>query len=275
MIISRKAGRGLKFVFFLVLCVAFVAICIKHFRPLPKVAYITGWLLLFLMILLAVYNGRKKIPFLPLATSKGWLQFHIYAGYATLLLFLFHVQFRIPTGWFEITLTVLYMLVMLSGILGLFISRSFPKRLTSHGGEVIYEKIPIVRRALREKAELLALKSIPAVQASTVADFYARDLADFFTRPRNFWRHLFESRSPRNKLLKKIEDLTRFLNEKERTVMSEIADLVRQKDGLDYHRALQLALKVWLFVHIPLTYSLLIFSFVHLVLVYAFSGGAG
>jgi hypothetical protein len=48
---------------------------------------------------------------------------------------------------------------------------------------------------------------------------------------------------------------------------------VRQKDGLDYHHALQLTLKLWLFVHIPLTYSLLIFSLVHLVLVYAFAGG--
>jgi peptidoglycan biosynthesis protein MviN/MurJ (putative lipid II flippase) len=56
--------------------------------------------------------------------------------------------------------------------------------------------------------------------------------------------------------------------------MDEIAELVRQKDGLDYHHSLQLTLKLWLFVHIPLTYGLLIFSFVHIVLVYAYSGGA-
>ena len=54
----------------------------------------------------------------------------------------------------------------------------------------------------------------------------------------------------------------------------KIAQLVRQKDGLDYHQALQLLLRGWLFIHIPLTYSLLIFSLMHLVLVYAFSGGA-
>jgi hypothetical protein len=43
---------------------------------------------------------------------------------------------------------------------------------------------------------------------------------------------------------------------------------------LDYHRALQLALKLWLFVHIPLTYGLLIFTALHIVLVFGFSGGA-
>lgn len=274
-IISRRLGSIFKLLFFLILCVASVATYAKHFRQLPKSAYISGWALLLLMILLAVYNGRKKIPFLPLATSKGWLQFHIYAGYATLVLFLFHVRCRIPTGWFEVALALLYGAVMVSGIVGLFISRSFPKRLTSQGGEVILEKIPIVRRNLRERAEFLALKSIPEVHASTIADFYTSDLADFFARPQNFWRHLFENHNARTKLLKKFEDLNRFLNEKERAVMAEIAELVRQKDGLDYHHALQLALKLWLFVHIPLTYSLLIFSFVHLVLVYAFSGGAG
>jgi hypothetical protein len=49
---------------------------------------------------------------------------------------------------------------------------------------------------------------------------------------------------------------------------------VRRKDALDYCGALQAALKLWLFVHLPLTYSLMIFSVWHVVLVFAFSGGA-
>ncbi|MDB6025914.1 MAG: hypothetical protein JWM68_2137 [Verrucomicrobiales bacterium] len=274
-IISKKAGRRIKLVFFLILSVLLVTICVKRFGHLPRATHLTGWLLLSLMLILALYNGRKKIPFLPLATSKGWLQFHIYAGFFTLLLFLGHLHFRLPTGGVECTLAVLYSLVMVSGFVGLFISRSFPKRLTSRGGEVIFEKIPIIRRDFREKAEALALKSIPEAQASTLADFYVSELSDFFSGAQNFWTHLLENRGPLNRLLKKIEDVSRFLNEKERAVMIQIAELVRQKDGLDYHRTLQLTLKLWLFVHIPLTYSLLILSFVHLVLVYAFSGGTG
>jgi hypothetical protein len=274
-IISRKAGRGIKLVSFIILCIVLVSLCVQRFSHLPKAVYLTGWLLLGFMLILSLYNGRKKIPFLPLATSRGWLQFHIYAGFFTFLLFVGHIRFRIPTGGLECTLAGLYLAVMVSGIVGLFISRSFPKRLTTRGGEVIYEKIPVIRRELGERAKLLALKSIPEVQASTAADFYMDELAEFFSGPRNFSQHVFELRSPLNRLLKKIEDIKRFLNEKERAVMTEIAELVRQKDGLDYHYALQLTLKVWLFTHIPLTYSLLIISFVHVVLVYAFSGGAG
>ncbi len=272
--ISRKKKWVSKIILFLALCVVVTLVVTRHYRDLPKQAYVTGWVLLGIMLLLTFYNGRKKIPFLPLLSSRDWLQFHIYAGWFTLLLFVFHIRFRVPTGWFEITLAALYGLVMLSGIVGLFISRAFPKRLTSRGGEVIYERIPVIRRKLRERAEELALRSIPDVQATTVADFYTQELAGFFSKPKNQIKHLFEVRSPLNQMLRRIEDLHRFLNTQERKTMSEIADLIRQKDGLDYHHSLQFTLKIWLFVHIPLTYSLLIFAFVHLVLVFAFSGGA-
>jgi hypothetical protein len=271
--ISRKQLWISKLILLLILC-AVTGVVISRYSHLPRLVYLTGWVLLALMLLLTFYNGRKKIPFLPLISSRNWLQFHIYAGWFTLLLFLFHIRFRVPTGRFEITLAILYGLVMVSGFVGLFISRTFPRRLTTRGGEVIFETIPVVRRNLRLRAEELALKSIPDVQASTVANFYSEELIPFFSGPKNLWSHVFEIRRPVNQLLKKIEDLNRFLNEKERTVMAQISDLVRQKDGLDYHHSLQFTLKIWLFTHIPLTYSLLIFSFVHVVLVYAFSGGA-
>ncbi len=273
-IISRTSGRRIKFGFFIILCSALTLVALKRFGHLSRATHLTGWLMLALMLVLTLYNGRKKIPFLPLISSKTWLQFHVYAGYFVLLIFAAHVRFHIPTGMFEWTLTILFGLVSFSGIIGIFISRSFPRRLTTRGGEVIHERIPVIRREFREKAKALALNSIPEVQASTAADFYRDELDDFFASPKNFFWHLFEVRSPLNRLLKKIEDLSRFLNEKERATMAQIADLVRQKDGLDYHRSLQLGLKLWLFVHIPLTYSLLIFSFLHVILVYAFSGGA-
>ena len=86
--------------------------------------------------------------------------------------------------------------------------------------------------------------------------------------------HWFEIRAPLNEILNEITELNRYLNDSERVTMDEIAGLVRQKDGLDYHYSLQLVLKLWLFVHIPLTYSLLLWTLAHIVLVFAFSGGA-
>lgn len=269
---SKRRGVAL---LLLVLLAAALLVAHSVYAPtLQRIVHIYGWLLFLLIVILSLYNARKKLPFLPLGTSEGWLQFHIYAGLLTILLFAFHVRWRLPTGWFDSILFALYLLVTLSGIIGLFFTRIIPKRLTTRGGEVLFELIPVVRRSLRKEAESLALKAIPEAQSTTLADFYVRHLKDFFQRPRNFWMHLFENRSRVNSLLNKINDLNRFLDEKERVAASRISELVRQKDGLDHQRALQLTLKVWLFVHIPFTYSLLIFSFIHIVLVFAFSGGA-
>jgi hypothetical protein len=264
-------------VVFLLLALLVAALLLTHtvYAPvLPRIVYIYGWFLFLLIVVLSLYNARKKLPFLPVGTSEGWLQFHIYAGLFTVLLFAFHVRFRLPTGWFDTILFLLYFFVTLSGIAGLFISKMVPKRLTTRGGEVLYERIPMIRRSLQEQAETLALKSVPEAQSTTLADFYLRHLKSFFDTSQNFWLHLFEVRSPVNSLLNKIGDLNRFLNEQERATANKLADLVRQKDGLDYQRTLQITLKTWLFVHIPLTYSLLIFSVIHIVLMFAVSGGA-
>ena len=149
-------------------------------------AYLTGWLLFGVMVLLTGYNWFKKIPYLPLGRSEVWLQFHIYAGLFTGVLFLLHVRLRWPTGWFEGVLTVLYAIVMVSGVLGIIISRGWPQRLTARGGEVPFERIPIVRRQLREQAEALALNSVAEAKSATIAEFYTRRLHPFFAGHRAY-----------------------------------------------------------------------------------------
>jgi hypothetical protein len=244
----------------------------KFSRALPDYAFLTGWVLLVAMFVLTFFNARKKLPFLPLGRAETWLQIHIYLGFFTVLLFLIHLNFRLPHGWFEVTLAWLFALVSASGVVGLFFSRTLPRRLATRGGEVIFEKIPALRHALKAGAENLALG--PEAKSPVLAEFYAEQLAPFFAGPKNFWLHLAESRRPLNALIAEIDDLRRFANETERVTIEKLTALMRQKDGLDYHRALQLALRLWLFVHIPLTYGLMIFTVLHLVLVFGFSGGA-
>jgi hypothetical protein len=269
---SKQRAAGLTL--FFLSSVLVVSLHAEYSDVMPRITYLSGWLLFAVMLILTFYNARKKLSFLPLLTSEGWLQFHIYAALFTVVLFCIHVSYRIPTGWFECTLAGLYALVMLSGFFGLFTSRGIPKRLTTRGGEVLFERIPGIRRQLQERAEALALKSVEDVKSATIADFYVRELKEFFDDTRNVVPHWFEIRTPLNLLLNKITDLNRYLNESERATMDEIATLVRQKDGLDYHYSLQLVLKLWLFVHIPLTYSLLLWTLAHIVLVFAYSGGA-
>jgi len=105
-------------------------------------------------------------------------------------------------------------------------------------------------------------------------EFYTRNLRDYFTARTHYLAHLSEDQSGLQRVLARVEDLKRFTNDNENKVLDQFAELVREKDRLDYHAALQGILKGWLFVHIPFTVSLLIFTFVHIVLVFAFSSGA-
>lgn len=240
----------------------------------PHLVYVTGWALLGLMLYLTAYNLRKKFSFLPLVSSRLWLQAHLYLGMFTALVFLMHLRWRAPQGSFETVLALLFVGVTLSGIVGWFLSRVIPQALTAAGGEVPFERIPVIRHELRRQAEKLVLGRIVPSGADTLADFYAARLAPFFVGPANFPAHLIGSSRPLNSLLAQVAEVGRFLNAAEKATLAELTELVRQKNILDFQRSGQLVMKGWLFVHIPLTYGLLVFSFVHVVLVYAFSGGA-
>ena len=80
------------------------------------------------------------------------------------------------------------------------------------------------------------------------------------------------SRRPLATLLDDFIEVDRFLGSSEKETSRKLADLVRQKDALDFHRTGQLLLKGWLFVHIPLSYGLLVLSFVHGWLALRYSG---
>lgn len=241
---------------------------------LPHLVFLTGWLLLALCLFLTAYNARKKLPFLPLGSSRLWLQFHAYAGLFAGVLFLFHLRMEVPSGPFNLALAGFFVAVTLTGILGWWLSRAIPKRLATVGGEVPFERIPAVRRDLRLQAEQIALAAIPEAKASTLADFYARELAPAFSTGPSFFPHLVASRDALNDRLAALSEVGRYLGPTEKTRAESLAELIRARHVLDFHHANQLLLKSWLFTHVPLTYGLLLFTAVHVVLVLAFSGGA-
>jgi len=252
---------------------AIIVAALRRFgSTLEEVAYASGWLLAGLMVFLAIYNLRKKLTYPPLLSSSIWLQLHIYVGILTLPLFFAHTGLRLPNGPFEVTLAALFAGVAISGILGLGLSRIIPARLAARGEDLIFERLPIFRRQLRERAEALVVQSVREADTTTLADLYQDRLADYFAGPRHFWRHLLHSRRPLVTTLNELEALGRYFNDAERTIAAEMADLIDAKDRLDYHHAMQGVLKGWLFVHLPLTYVLLVFVAVHAVLVYAFAG---
>ena len=234
-------------------------------------SFFTGYIFIGSLFFLTGLGMRKRLTFLPkIGSASFWMQLHIYVGLSTFVIFGMHVKWRIPDGGLEIFLSALYLFVAFSGVYGMYVTKILPKRLTALNEEVIYERIPAFRQKLAQQARSIVLEACES--SEVLAKFYANRLIYFFERPRSFAYNVSPSGGRRRQLVGEIEALDRFLGEDQRTASRKLAVLVRQKDDLDFHRAIQGRLKIWLFAHIGVTYSLLIVAVVHGVMAHAFSG---
>jgi hypothetical protein len=223
----------------------------------------TGVILYALVVALTLFNARKKLPFLPLLRASTWMQFHIYTGWLTVLVFLLHTNWSWPHGTMEQILEVLFALVALSGIFGLLISRWLPARITRSGEPIIYERIPALRLQLRAHVEARVRHSEETTASSSLSDFYVRHLRAYLDRKPGWWLALAGVDPRLLRVRSELKALQRYLNPDELALARELEECIEAKRDLDYQYAGNRLLKLWLFVHIPLTYSLIILGLVH------------
>lgn len=200
------------------------------------------------------------------------MQFHIYIGLLAAIVFLLHVGWEMPQGLLKRALYLLFLAEVLSGLLGLMITRMLPPCL-ARNGSVLYPEIISKQQIIFSEIESLVEQSLNQTQSTTIADFFQQRLLGFLLKPRYFWHHIIQSKKTIHKLQNDIANLQRYLNDDEQQIINQIENLVIEKDRLDYQYAGQTLLKRWLFVHIPLSYGLLLFVLLHLALVYAYIGG--
>ena len=254
--------------------VAILALWIQWLEvSLSRSAHSTGYLLYGSLLFLALYNLRKKLPGLPLGNSAIWLRLHLIIAWATLPLFLWHVSFRLPDGWIESTLTLLYAGTFASGIVGWYLSRTIPKQLSRTGEQFIFERIPRLRFSVRQEARQTVLRAVGETGSTTLASFYVDRLHGFFQRPRSFKYIVYPTSSTRQRLFSELDGIRRFLTEQEKQASEQLYRLIRKKDDLDFHDSRQRVLKIWLFIHIGLTSALIVTGTLHGIMALAYQGG--
>ena len=269
---SRRRFRNLAITFVMVL--AFGWVSMLYANSLRQHEFLDGWVLAAGMIVLACFNIRKKLPMLALGKASTWTQIHIYLGFFTVFIFLFHTDSELPIGALNWALWVMFVIVALSGIIGLYLSHSIPPSLERGGERIFLERIPGFRAQLAREVEDLAIRSVVDEASLTISHFYTDRLHRFMRRDRNWFDHLRGSPRQLSRLQQDIDNMTRYLDTSGVDILRKIEERVVAKDNLDFHYANLMALRLWLFVHIPATYSLIILACVHVATVYAFSPGA-
>ena len=240
-------------------------------NALRPVGLYSGWLLLGLVFGLAYFNARKKLPFLPLLDASTWLQFHIYAGWLAVLVFLLHTGARLPGGLLEGLLWSGFVLVAVSGAFGLWLSRWLPPRLARSGESLVFERIPMLRHRLETEARALVRQADAETKSTTLADFYLRLLAAYFAHRPALLAPLAGDDARHHHVVGELAALRRFLNQREMAIADQLGELLEAKRNLDVQFAGQRLLKLWLFAHIPLTYGLLVLTGAHVWLVLHYS----
>ncbi len=228
---------------------------------------LSGISLFGLLLSLALFSVRKKVPFLPVGTAAGWLKFHIYCGLFSVVLFAVHIGVGLPNGYLDVSLAIVYLGVVSSGLVGLGLSIWIPKQLANCGEEVIFERIPILQRQLRKEAEGL----VESTGNGEFGKFYISQVVPFFERTQYSHTHFFNNDRTRQELLNNLRAKHSFFGALERESAQHLEALIHTKYNLDRHATFQGFLKGWLFIHIPLTASLLLLSMTHGIIAYLYS----
>ena len=239
---------------------------------LARASFFTGGTALATLFLLAALGIRRRLPVLRLGSVSLWTQVHIYSGIFSLGVYLIHVPAVIGNGIFESSLSMLFLLVSLSGMYGVYASRTLPKRLTAVDGQHRFDRVAWHREQIAEAARRLLEGLREQSEVQVLGGFYQTYLLPFFGARPSLVYVLVPSGARRRRLLTGLRELDRYLEPESRSTAGQFAALVRRRDDLDYQFVLQLRLRLWLVVHGVFSVVLVSAAIVHAVIAWRFVG---
>ena len=223
-----------------------------------------------LQLLLHLQNrGLFALP----GSLPFWSGVHIYTGFFVVGAFIIHTSGSLPDTRLEWALWLLFVVVVVSGLIGTYLTRSIPDRLEQDGERVPLDSLPAIRSALAQRASTLLLLSSRQPSFKLFQDLYDATLHEFFKAPRNAFAHLRGSNRPLKKLMFELDALETDLDRDGHEVLADLKNLVTSKNRLDFRFAHEMALRIWLFVHVPATYALIVLSVLHALTAYAYRSG--
>ena len=216
-----------------------------------------------------MYLGiRRRSYSSHMGTLQGWVSAHVYLGLLTLLVIPLHAGFRF--GWDVHTLAfALLVIVVLSGVVGVFLYHLIPGRLTGLEAKQQADKIdPEMKRLLSDMRALVKDKSEILVQ------LYKSELAASEKRTPSGWSLLIKGQS-RDLLTERSGDLAAKVSTiplEDQATFQVLCQLLLKKTQLEVSLLQQMqlrnALKAWLYVHVPISIAMLCAVGIHLIVVF-------
>jgi hypothetical protein len=222
--------------------------------------YTLGTIGALLILWLTALGYRKRKMTSGAWSLKAWTSAHVYLGLSLIVIGTWHTGFQL--GWNVHTLAwALMMLVILSGLFGIFVYATMPQRLAANREQMtqmqMLEAIRAFDRQLHVAAQPLAPAIAAPVQASLAQDPFAGSAVSRFT-----------ARYPRCETAAAQKMLTALRDDS----AAKVIDLLDQKAAalarLRGHLRIRAIIEAWLYVHVPMTFALIAALSAHIVSVF-------
>ncbi len=255
----------------LVVAMALGGYAYRSARDLGDPHFLTGYVLLGLMLGLVLLRGRKVLSMVPLGRAAFWLRLHVVGGFLAVVVFWLHTGALWPMGRYEQVLAGLFYFVSASGIFGYLVQRAYPSRLTQTGHEIIYERIPAAIAELRAAAEDVILECGEKTGSDTLAKYYVETFEWFFHQPRFFASNAVGAARGAHWTRHHCGTVGRYLSSAEEPYLDKLVDLLAAKVVIDTHYAAQRIMKTWLWGHVPASMALIVLAIWHFLAVNAYA----
>ena len=225
-----------------------------------------------LMLFAGLLGLRRRFPAWRVGRPETWLRAHLWLSALAVPLTFFHAGFKFG-GTLTLVLMILFIVVTLSGILGVILQQILPRVMTSRVTmETIYEQAGRVMEQLLAEADALVIPSVgplveavvsgptPVEGAGALREFYLKQVRPFLagTAPKGplstAARAAGALTTGRPRMPPQLEGVFHDLE----IVCEERRQLISQKK---LHRWLH----GWLLVHVPLSYAILVLGAAHAV----------
>ena len=233
-------------------------------EPVPNggswYGYTLGTIGLLLIVWLSLLGVRKRKITEGQWSLKAWTSAHVYLGLALIVVGTLHTGFQI--GWNVHTLAyVLMLIVIITGIYGVFVYAKLPASLSSNRKEMtraqMLEALTALDRQLENAAQPLGRE-----QSDLVIDALAQDVfyGGAFGRLTGAYPGCKTKRA-----LARIPDGPGEAEARVHTLLTKRSEQLAQ---IRRHLRIRALIEVWLFIHIPATIALLAALLAHVVSVF-------
>ncbi len=246
------------------------SIRIRSAASLQNEAFVTGYSLAAICVLLVLMGVRKRIVSVPMGRMAIWQQTHHYLGLFSVGAYALHAG-MIPSGWLESALAINFWAIALSGLVGWYVNHNAPRLLRAAGSQILRQDIPERSKLVATQAYELALVAAGNNNSAALADHYRNCLSLFFSARRSWVYRLSPTGSQRRRLMAELENADRYLGEDGRMQRRQMSSLVQSKDDLDFQGAIQNRIRLWAAAHTWVLGSFLVLAIAHVVVVHGFS----